>query len=128
MREGRKLGFARKLRRCQTDAERSLWHHLRTRTLMGCKFRRQHPIGPYVVDFLYVEASLVIELDGGQHHASVSDQARTSFLDRHGYRVLRFWNNDALMQTDAVLAVVHEALSAASRPHPHPSPAGGRRA
>ena len=126
MREGRKHGFARELRRRQTDAERILWHHLRNRTLMGCKFRRQHPIGPYVVDFACVDAKLVVELDGSQHSAPSGDEVRTSFLCRQGYRVLRFWNNDALTQTEAILAVVHDALSVAGCPHPHPSPAGGR--
>jgi very-short-patch-repair endonuclease len=125
MRTGQKLEFARELRRRQTDAEQSLWHHLRNRTLMGCKFRRQHPIGAYIVDFICLEAALVIELDGGQHQEP-SDAARTSFLQREGYRVLRFWNNDTLMQTDSVLALVHEALVAAGCPHPNPSPAGGR--
>jgi len=111
-----KRRFARRLRRESTDAERLLWFHLRDRRL-GPKFRRQHPLGPYVVDFLSVEAALIVELDGSQHHADV-DADRTHFLERRGYRVLRFWNHDALVRTEAVL----EVILASVRPHPNPSP------
>jgi hypothetical protein len=76
MREGRKTGFARHLRRTMTDAERSIWHHLRNRAFMGCKFRRQHPIGAYVVDFVCLERRLVVELDGGQHAGDAGDEGR----------------------------------------------------
>jgi primosomal protein N' (replication factor Y) len=110
MRERQKLRFARHLRRHMTDAEASLWHHLRNRTLLGCKFRRQHPIGPYIVDFACVERKLVIELDGSQHADSASDTARTGWIQANGYRVLRFWNNDALRRQQVVLAVILEAL------------------
>ncbi|KAF1708610.1 endonuclease domain-containing protein [Pseudoxanthomonas sacheonensis] len=113
MRERQKTRFARHLRRHMTDAESSLWHHLRNRTLMGCKFRRQHPIGPYIVDFACVERKLVIELDGSQHADSASDSARTSWIQANGYRVLRFWNNDALRQQQVVLAVILEVLESA---------------
>ena len=126
MRIGQKIDFARQLRRTETDAERSLWHCLRNRALMGCKFRRQHPIGPYIADFVCLEVALVIELDGGQHAEVGVDDVRTSFLEHQGYRVLRFWNNDVLTQTDAVLAVVHGAIAASGCPHPNPSPASGR--
>lgn len=123
MREGQKTGFARRLRRQLTDAERRLWAHLRNRALMGWKFRRQHPIGPYIADFACIEARLVIELDGGQHLGSTRDAARTAALQAGGYRVIRFWNNDVLMRTTAVLDAIHAALA---DPHPHPSPASGR--
>lgn len=113
MRERQKTRFARHLRRHMTDAEASLWHHLRNRTLMGCKFRRQHPIGPYIVDFACIERQLVIELDGSQHAGSASDFARTSWIQENGYRVLRFWNNDPLRQQQVVLAVILEALESA---------------
>lgn len=113
MRERQKTRFARQLRRQMTDAEASLWHHLRNRTLMGCKFRRQHPIGPYIVDFACVERKLVVELDGSQHADSASDSARTSWIQANGYRVLRFWNNDALRQQQVVLAVILEVLESA---------------
>ena len=126
MREGQKCGFARDLRRRSTDAERTLWHHLRNRTLMGCKFRRQHPIGPYIVDFACVERALIIELDGGQHVQCNADARRTDLLQSEGFRVLRFWNNDALMQIETVLAVIHDALAGSACPHSNPSPARGR--
>jgi primosomal protein N' (replication factor Y) len=113
MRERQKTRFARQLRREMTDAETSLWYHLRNRALLGCKFRRQHPIGPYIVDFACVERKLVIELDGSQHADSASDSARTSWIQANGYRVLRFWNNDALRQQQVVLAVILEALESA---------------
>ncbi|SDQ91430.1 endonuclease domain-containing protein [Pseudoxanthomonas sp. CF125] len=113
MRERQKTRFARQLRRQMTDAEASLWYHLRNRALLGCKFRRQHPIGPYIVDFACVERKLVIELDGSQHADSASDSARTSWIQANGYRVLRFWNNDALRQQQVVLAVILEALESA---------------
>jgi primosomal protein N' (replication factor Y) len=125
MRERQKCGFARDLRRRSTDAERALWHHLRNRTLTGCKFRRQHPIGPYIVDFACVERALIVELDGGQHVQSNADARRTDLLQSEGFRVLRFWNNDALMQIETVLAVIHDALAGSACPHSNPSPARG---
>ena len=110
MRAGQKIGFARRLRGAMTDAEREIWHHLRNRALMGCKFRRQHPVGPYIVDFACLERRLVVELDGGQHQEA-SDAARTRLLSGHGFRVLRFWNNDVFERQDAVLAAIFDALS-----------------
>lgn len=110
MRTGHKTRFAQHLRRTMTDAERSLWFHLRNRALMGCKFRRQHPVGSYVVDFACLEHRLVVELDGGQHDAA-SDAQRTKHIEAQGFRVLRFWNNDALRQQDAVLDAILQALA-----------------
>ncbi|MBF6025858.1 endonuclease domain-containing protein [Lysobacter niastensis] len=112
MRNGQKRNFARSLRRRMTDAEVRLWFHLRNRAFMGCKFRRQHPVGPYIADFTCIEARLIIELDGGQHAGSGRDASRTASLENEGYRVLRFWNNDVLTQTDAVLAAIVAELSA----------------
>jgi len=110
--------YARDLRRHQTDAERRLWRRLRDRQLAGAKFRRQHPIGQYIVDFCCLEAKLVVELDGGQHAARrATDTERTAFLEAQGYRVLRFWNNDVLSNLDGVLQRIAEALR-----HPHPGP------
>jgi very-short-patch-repair endonuclease len=109
MREGQKTQFARHLRRMMTHAEASLWYHLRNRTLMGCKFRRQHPMGPYIVDFACLEKKLVIELDGSQH-GGAEDASRTQNIEAMGYRVLRFWNNDTLVQQQVVLAVILEAV------------------
>ena len=101
------IQFARVLRQNPTDAERRLWRHLRRKGLSGLRFRRQAPIGPYIADFYFAAQSLVIEIDGGQHCAS-ADAARDAWLARHGYRVLRFWNNDVLSNTEAVLAAILE--------------------
>lgn len=111
MRPGQKSTFARRLRRSMTDAEHRLWFHLRNRALMGCKFRRQHPVGPYVADFACIERGLIVEVDDGQHSNSHADEGRTGYLRSRGYRVLRFWNNDVLMRTDAVLEQIHAALA-----------------
>jgi len=102
---------ARHLRRSQSDAEGLLWSRLRSRQLYGLKFRRQHPIGPYVADFCCNEASLLVELDGGQHAEQTGeDQRRTRYLQSRGFRVLRFWNNQVLTGLDAVLEVIATAL------------------
>jgi very-short-patch-repair endonuclease len=112
---------ARTLRRTFTDAELRLWQLSRGRYLKQSKFRRQHPPGPYVVDFLCIEQRLVIEVDGGQHQVQKSyDSKRTDDLEAAGYRVLRFWNNDVLLKTDDVMQVIHEALLVS--PHPTPLP------
>jgi very-short-patch-repair endonuclease len=85
----------RKLRNAPTDAEHRLWQYLRNRQLEGCKFRRQHPFGNYILDLACLERKVVIELDGGQHADNTQyDNARTGCLERCGYRVLRFWNNE----------------------------------
>ncbi len=109
MRDGQKTGFARHLRRTMTDAEHEIWHHLRNRSLMGYKFRRQYPIGPYIVDFACPERRLVVELDGGQHDEP-TDAERTWHLEAAGFGVLRFWNNDVFVRQDAVLAQIFAAL------------------
>ena len=117
--------FARGLRQRQTDAERRLWARLRDRRLLGAKFTRQMPIGPYIVDFCCREAKLIVELDGGQHSARAAyDAGRTAFLQALGYRVLRFWDNEALSNTDGMLQRIAEALRTA-RPSPRPSPQRG---
>ncbi len=108
-----------RLRREQTDAERTLWRQLRNRRLLGWKFRRQHRIGPYFADFVCLEAGLVIELDGSQHLDGVAyDAVRTARLRREGFGVLRFWNDLVLRETDAVLAAITIALA----PHPPSAP------
>lgn len=117
---------ARELRRAMTDTEQKLWYRLRNRQLSGCKFRRQHEIDQYIVDFVCTEAMLIIELDGGQHADQVNyDERRTQYLQAMGYRVLRFWNNDALVNIESVLTVILDAL-ASPAPHPNPLPAGER--
>jgi len=102
--------FARTLRGASTDAERRLWAALRGRQLAGFKFRRQHPIGPFVVDFVCLDHGLIIEADGGQHAESTGDADRTQWLEDHGWRVLRFWNNEILSNTEGVLETILSAL------------------
>lgn len=100
---------ARGLRRRSTDAENRLWYYLRDRRFEGAKFLRQFPVGPHVTDFACREAHLAIELDGGQHLPEV-DAPRTEIIEAFGYRILRFWNNDALESTYAVLTVIRQEL------------------
>ena len=115
---------ARQLRRDQTDAEQTLWARLRDRQLRGAKFRRQHPIGPFIADFCCPEGKVIVELDGGQHAEKVAaDQKRSRFLEGQGYQVLRFWNHDVLKDTNAVLERIAEVLS---DPHPFPLPGRAR--
>lgn len=105
----RSLRHARGLRREATDAERALWRCLRAGQLEGTKWRRQHPIPPYVVDFCCVAARLVVELDGGQHDEP-RDAPRTRALEARGWRVLRFWNNDVLLHPDEVVDAIWRTL------------------
>jgi very-short-patch-repair endonuclease len=105
------LRFARTLRKDPTRAERILWQSLRRRQLAGFRFRRQHSVGPYICDFACLEASIILELDGSQHvEQSDYDRRRDNFLRSHGFRVLRFWNNDVLVRTEVVLKTIYEAL------------------
>jgi len=106
---------ARKLRRDMTIAERKLWLALRGRQLGGAKFRRQHPLGPYVIDFYCEEAHLAVEVDGIQHTPE-GDAPRTAWLEAHGCRVIRFWNEEVLKHMPAVLETILRALAAS--PHP----------
>jgi very-short-patch-repair endonuclease len=107
---------ARSLRSNSTDAEHRLWYHLRDRRLLGFKFVRQAPIGPFVADFACREADLVVELDGGQHAGSQRDGQRTMVLAEHGYAVLRFWNDDVLGNTEGVLQAIAGHLAKAASP------------
>ena len=111
---------ARQLRRNHTEAERRVWARLRARQLNGVKFRRQHPVGSFVVDFCCPERRVIVELDGGQHASRVlEDQRRTTFLVQRGYRVLRFWDNDVITHIEAV---IEQIANAVSDPHPSPLP------
>jgi adenine-specific DNA methylase len=110
------LTHARELRKNATDAEKLLWQLLRDRQLAGAKFRRQHPLGKYILDFYCHESRLAIELDGGQHAEDdqrQKDSARTEFLENQGIRTIRFWNNEVLNNTEGVLQAIHEALTPA---------------
>jgi very-short-patch-repair endonuclease len=101
----------RRLRRDQSQAESVLWQHLRAKRLEGAKFRRQHPIGAHIVDFCCLRHRLVIEVDGGQHAEEVEkDAARTARLEAHGFKVIRFWNDDVLRNLEGVLTSIAEAL------------------
>ena len=106
---------ARRLRREMTDAEKRLWRHIRAQQIGGAKFRKQVPIGPYVADFCCLMQKLVVEVDGGQHAGSVADRRRTRFLEGEGFRVIRFWNNDVLQNTEGVLDRIADALGAVVR-------------
>ena len=110
--------IARKLRADSTDVERILWYALREKFPLD-KFRRQHPIGNRVADFACPAKKLVIELDGSQHAEQLSaDDRRTSELALHGYRVIRFWNNDVIENLASVLEAIYQALET---PPPHPA-------
>jgi adenine-specific DNA-methyltransferase len=118
---------ARALRKTSTDAEIRLWHFLRDRRMAGYKFRRQHAIGDFVADFACIECSLIVEADGGQHAEQIAqDQQRTAFLEAAGFRVLRFWNNEILANTAAVLESIRFTLIRAPSPRPSPPIAGER--
>lgn len=113
--------FAKKLRHDATDAEKLLWRHVRAHRLDGRKFKRQEAIGSYIVDFVYYEAKLAVELDGGQHFESASDKQRDSWLASQGFQVLRFWDNEVLTNIEGVLETIASRLS----PSPQPSPIKG---
>ena len=119
---------ARRLRRDSTDAERALWRLLRSRPLKDVKFRRQTPVGPWVVDFVAFEQRLVVEADGSQHLDSKRDLARDADLQARGFLVLRFWNNDILHNTEGVLHRIVETIGTLPSPRglrPRPSPTRG---
>ncbi|GAB2492957.1 endonuclease domain-containing protein [Pseudoxanthomonas sangjuensis] len=116
------LENSRRLRRESTDAEHKLWQHLRGGRLAGLKFRRQHPVPPYIADFCCVEKKLIVELDGSQHTLE-TDAARTRYLETQGWCVQRFWDHDVLLQTEAVVDAIWN-LAGKPDPHPNPSPDG----
>ena len=103
------LPLARANRNNPTDAERKLWYLIKDETL-GFKFRRQHRIGSYIVDFICLEKNLIIECDGGQHAENKSDEERTSFLNSKGYKVIRFWNTDILKNKEGIFTEILKAL------------------
>jgi very-short-patch-repair endonuclease len=119
--------YAKDLRTRSTDTERALWSHLRAKRLDGFKFRRQHPVGKYIVDFVCLEKMLVIELDGGQHadpEIKEYDRERDNWLRKEGYSVLRFWDNEVLVNTGAVLTAIREHCLGHPPLNPLPSRAG----
>jgi very-short-patch-repair endonuclease len=114
--------IAKRLRKRQTEAEKRLWSHLKAKQLNGIKFRRQEPVGKYIVDFVSFDKKLVIELDGGQHAGDIRDVARDAWLRSQGFRVLRLWNNDVFENAEGILEVIrrnvmgHPPASLASSP------------
>ncbi|MDH4276200.1 MAG: endonuclease domain-containing protein [Gammaproteobacteria bacterium] len=102
--------FTKSLRKNMTDAERLLWRHLRAKRLDGAKFRRQQPIGPYIVDFIHFESRLIVEIDGGQHNASIYDEVRDEWLTMQGFKIVRFWNHDVLGNIESVLQKIDAEL------------------
>ena len=111
---------AKTLRIGMTDAERRLWGRLRLQQL-GPKFRRQHPLGPFVVDFVCLDPKLVIEVDGSQHlDQGAYDDRRSAWLRAQGFEVLRFWANEVLASLDGVVSVIQQSLSGRQ---PAPTPA-----
>ncbi|NMM28975.1 MAG: endonuclease domain-containing protein [Glaciimonas sp.] len=131
--------WAREMRSGMTDAEALLWKLLRNRLLAGAKFRRQHPVGRYILDFYCDGRKLGIELDGGQHGEAVAyDQVRDQWLRGQGIHIMRFWNNQMLTETEGVLESIYQVLQAVASVNirntapttaliPGPSPACGRR-
>jgi len=116
---------ARTMRGAPTEAELRLWRLLRDRRLIGFKFRRQVPVGPYIVDFLCVSAKLIVEADGSQHAESPRDNVRDAYLASQGWKVLRFWNNEVLRNRQGVLeTILAHAAKPSSGPLGHLLPEG----
>jgi very-short-patch-repair endonuclease len=131
-------GRARDLRANATEAEKRMWSILRAKRMGGFKFRRQHALGQYIADFICLPARLVIEVDGDTHDDMrlALDERRTEYIERLGYRVIRFWNSDVLNSSNDIASAIAEALgivhrprdesfSAGSDPSPWPSPLQG---
>ena len=119
--------LAKNLRKRSTDVERLLWSHLRAGRFEGLKFRRQHPIGQYIADFVCLERKLIIELDGGQHafpDEASKDRQRDAWLEKEGYTVVRFWDNEVLMNTSGVLEAIRRRLYRTPSPQSPPVKGG----
>lgn len=109
----------RELRKNPTEAERSLWKELRFRQIGGYKFRRQQPLGDYIVDFVCFEKRLVVEVDGGQHSEQIEhDFRRDEWLKAQGFFILRFWNHQVLEEIEAVKEIIHNSLKRKVYPPP----------
>lgn len=117
------LARAKSLRSSQTEAEQRLWYHLRARRFLGLKFRRQKPVGNYIVDFVCLSPKLIVEVDGGQHSDQLDyDTRRDQWLRNEGFTVLRFWNNQVLGDTQAVLESIRETVLSIAQSLPAQKP------
>ena len=117
---------AKELRHSETEAEQIIWSWLRGKKFNGVKFRRQQPVGNYIVDFVSFKNKLIIEIDGGQHNVEQNqdnDKVRTQWLESQDFRVIRFWNNEVFSNLEGVLARITEILEV--HPHPDPLPSKG---
>ena len=102
---------SKNLRQNATEAEQILWKYLRAKQLNNLKFKRQQPIGRYIVDFVCFEKYMVIEIDGGQHSLEKSkDNERDEYLKSQCFNVLRFWNNEVLTNIEGVLEIIKNEL------------------
>jgi primosomal protein N' (replication factor Y) len=110
--------YARQLRLNATDAENCLWHILRNRQLAGYRFRRQHPVGKYIADFVCIKYRLIVELDGGQHADNARDVVRTANLEKDGWKVVRFWNTDVLTNEEGVYLTLLDEIKTRGIPSP----------
>jgi len=116
--------LARNLRDNSTDTENYIWRFLRNNQLEGFKFRRQHPIGKYIVDFVNLEKRIIVEVDGAQHLTNKEkDRIRDAWFKKEGFRTLRFWDNEVLNDIECALEIIRGELLF---PSPEPSPAKGR--
>jgi very-short-patch-repair endonuclease len=124
------IGKARDLRKNQTDAEKKLWAVLRDRNIAGAKFRRQFPVGKYILDFYSPEHKLCVEADGGQHYTeegTQKDEERAKVLTESGIQILRFSDRDILTNVEGVCEVIFGAIAKSSPPHLNPLPHGERK-
>ncbi|MBP6242505.1 MAG: endonuclease domain-containing protein [Hydromonas sp.] len=108
------------MRHTPTEAEAKIWYHLRAKRMCGVKFKRQAPMGAYIVDFVAKHEHLIIEIDGGQHNEQI-DKTRTTWLENQGFKVLRFWNNEVLTNIEDVLEAIRLNLVPTQPPSP-PTP------
>ena len=111
---GNKIILARNLRKNSTIQERRLWNLLKNRQFHNLKFKRQQPIGDYIVDFICKEAKIVIEIDCGQHNEPENfeyDKTRTEYLNNLGYKVIRFWNNEIYENIEGVVLRLREEIN-----------------
>jgi len=116
---------AKQLRKDATDTENILWNHLKAKRLNGLKFRRQQPIGKYIVDFVCLEKKIVVELDGGQHFDQIErDKKRDQWLKEQGYNVIRFWNHEFLENQTEALELIVNCCQGHPTPNPFPSREG----